>query len=104
MNDIQKEIDNISFTINQVIEDNDFEDAESYKLKINCGYSISIEDFQEIIEGIITTLDNAYLNTDNKEKYYIVYNGMKIRIVYINSFTMSNTCWNGYYFIKFSYL
>lgn len=102
MHDIDNEINNIVMEIESVVDNIENEDLEDCSKEIECKYSISIDDFQIIIDGVITVLGNgAYLNTKNKDNYYIIYKGLKITIEYNNTFSMSKKCWYGTYQIDF---
>jgi len=101
MHDIDSEINNIVMEIESVVDNIENEDLEDCSKEIECKYSISMEDFQMIIEGVIMTLGGAYLNTKDKDNYYIIYKGLKITIEYNNTFSMSKKCWYGTYQIDF---
>jgi hypothetical protein len=101
MCEIDNEIENIVMEIKSFIDNIENEDLEDC-LDIEPKHSISIDDFQTIIDGIIMGLgDGAYLDTKDKDDYYIIYKGLKITIEYKSRFLMSKKCWYGTYEIYF---
>lgn len=98
---IENEIQAIIGEINRVIDNNEKGNFGEYLCEKRCKYAITIEDFQEIIEGIISTL-GTYLNVDHNNDYYFTYKDLKITIEFRSSFKMSKRYLQSSYIITFA--